>query len=99
LLSILLFSTPFILSRPFTSSSALRYCHFRFNDSEDLAKEMLEGRVSRVVMKSRIIGEWLSSFAALNIKIPLLRSITREPGPIADKCEEFALKEFKLQID
>jgi len=65
---------------------------------EELAKEMLEGKVTRVLMKAPNIEEWLNGFKNLNLKIPTLRSITPEYGPLEKRVEEFSIKEFNTKI-
>jgi len=65
---------------------------------EDLAKELLEAKASRILMKGSTIEEWLTSFKNINLKMPLFRSFTPAPSPIAPRVEEFALSEFNSKI-
>ena len=64
---------------------------------EEMAKELLEGKVTRVLIRALVIEEWLSGFRNLNIKIPTLRSLTPEYGQIDQRTEDIA-KEFNAKI-
>jgi long-chain acyl-CoA synthetase len=65
---------------------------------EDLVKELLDGKVSRVLLKTAQIEEWLSSFKNANLKIPTIKSITRDRGPLAERVYKFASDEFNIKI-
>lgn len=65
---------------------------------EDLYKEMLEAKVTRVIMRGTMIEEWLNAFANSNLKIPTLRSITPEYGVIQKATYEKALNDFNVKI-
>ena len=65
---------------------------------EELGKELLEGKVSRVIMKSSLIEDWLTSFKNINIKLPFLKSITREQGPLDKRVDDLVTKEFNVKI-
>ena len=45
-------------------------------------RELMEGKATRLIIKGSHLEEWLNSFKAMNIKLPLLRSITPEYGPM-----------------
>jgi long-chain acyl-CoA synthetase len=65
---------------------------------EELAKELIEGKVSRVLLKTSVMVEWLTSFKNLNIKLPFLRGITRERGPISIETFKNIEEEFNVKI-
>jgi acyl-coenzyme A synthetase/AMP-(fatty) acid ligase len=66
---------------------------------DELSKELMEGKVSRVLMKGTQIEEWLNSFKNINVKIPMLRGIIPQISPIPARVEEFALSEFNCKIN
>ena len=65
---------------------------------EDLSKEMLEARASRVILRGTMLDEWLNAFTTGNFKIPTMRSITPEYGVIYKSTYEKALSEFNAKI-
>jgi acyl-CoA synthetase (AMP-forming)/AMP-acid ligase II len=60
------------------------------NIPEDLVKELLEAKVSRVVMRGLILEEWLNAFKNLNLKIPTMRSITPEYSSLSANVGDVA---------
>jgi long-chain acyl-CoA synthetase len=61
---------------------------------EELAKELMEGKATRLLMKGTVISDWLNSFTALNIKLPLIRSITPEYGPLDPSVEKICKSDY-----
>lgn len=82
---------------PLMSGASVEICDFA-TTFEELAKELLEAKVTRMIMRSNYIYDWLMSFKNMNLKLPLLRSITPEYGNIAAATYELALQEFNTKI-
>jgi acyl-CoA synthetase (AMP-forming)/AMP-acid ligase II len=61
-----------------------------FNTPEDLAKELLEAKVTRILLRGTVMEEWLNAFKAMNLKIPTLRSLTPEFSPLSASFEPLA---------
>ncbi len=85
------------LMLPLLSGSSVEICDFA-TTFEELAKELLEAKVSRLLMKGTVINDWLQNFKNMNLKIPMLRSITPDYGLIAPETYEMALNDFNAKI-
>lgn len=82
---------------PMLSGATITIADFA-TTAEDLAKEMLEAKVSRVIMKAQQIEDFLNNFKMQNLKVPLLRSITPDYGMIKPSTFEATLSEFNVKI-
>ncbi|MCC6277924.1 MAG: acyl--CoA ligase [Oligoflexia bacterium] len=65
---------------------------------EDLFKELMEGKASRVLMRGSQIEEWFNSFKAINVKLPLVRSIIAQCSPMRPGLDEYIQTEFNCKI-
>ncbi len=64
----------------------------------ELQRDLIEARVTRVLMKSLMVEEWLDILRRENLKIPTIRSITVEHGPLGSKAEVLSQDYFNLRL-
>jgi long-chain acyl-CoA synthetase len=64
------------------------------NSAEELAKEFIDAKVTRVLLRGSVMEEWLNSFKALNLKVPTLRSLTPEYSVLSPSVQVTAKNDY-----
>lgn len=83
---------------PMLSGASIEIADFAATNVEELCKEILEAKASRVIMKGSQIEDWLLNFKNMNLKIPTVRSITADYSLMKPSTYDFALNEFNIKI-
>ncbi|MBK9295202.1 MAG: acyl--CoA ligase [Oligoflexia bacterium] len=83
---------------PMLSGASIEIADFAATNIEELCKEILESKASRVIMRGSLIEDWLLNFKNMNLKISTVRSITADYSLMKPSTYDFALNEFNIKI-
>jgi acyl-CoA synthetase (AMP-forming)/AMP-acid ligase II len=62
--------------------------------AEELAQELLDAKVTRMILRGAIMEELLNSFKSLNLKIPTLRSLTPDYSALNPSVAQLAKTDY-----